>query len=305
MRGEATTHVLPRLVFRVRSRLGTVARLGAARCCNEFALGSRPTRSPGGIRPPSLVPPELSRKMQRRQGLARIAQLVEHLVCNQVVGGSIPSAGSGGFLVDDKTKALVEACEQRIAKATDGPWEIERDLTLEEDGDDVTGYPETIGPLRHIEFKSALDGDSDQTEHDAEFVSKARTDLPEALRIIREQDAEIAKLNKEIADLSAIFGTVNAEITAEREARVNADDKLSAVDTILHAGEDVPTAEAASLVMARLRSLMDAIETRYAAVSVARGCRTVITNIEMMAYDQAVLGAKDACVRFFDDDAEI
>jgi hypothetical protein len=96
--------------------------------------------------------------------------------------------------MDQKTKEFVEACEQRCAKATIGPWDIERDHTLEEDGDDVIGYPETIGPMRHIEFKSALEGDCDQTENDAEFVSNARTDLPETLRIIRERAAEIERL---------------------------------------------------------------------------------------------------------------
>lgn len=117
-------------------------------------------------------------------------------------------------------------------------------------------------------------------------------------------EEQIAKLNKEITDMSAVFGTVNAEIAAEREARMAAEDKLTEIDDILHAGEDCPTVEGARLVMTRFRALVDAIETRYSAIATARECRTTITSIEMMAYDQAILGAKDACLRFFDEDAE-
>lgn len=117
-------------------------------------------------------------------------------------------------------------------------------------------------------------------------------------------EEQIAKLNKEITDMSAVFGTVNAAIAAEREARVNAEDMLAEIDSILHVGEDCPTVEGAQLVMTRLRALVDAIETRYSAVATARECRTTVSNIEMIAYDQAILGAKDACIRFFDYDAE-
>jgi hypothetical protein len=116
-------------------------------------------------------------------------------------------------------------------------------------------------------------------------------------------EEQIQKLNKEITDMSAVFGTVNAEITAERDARMAAEDKLSEVDDILHAGEDCPTAEGARLVIASLRALMDAIETRYAAVSAAHARGEDVTDADMVALDQAILGAKDACTRFFDDDA--
>lgn len=99
--------------------------------------------------------------------------------------------------------------------------------------------------------------------------------------------------------------TVDAKITAERDARVAAEDKLSEIDDILHTGEDCPAVEGARLVMTRLRALMDAIGTRYAALAAARACGEDVTEADMMAYDQAILGAREACIRFFDDDAEV
>jgi hypothetical protein len=118
-------------------------------------------------------------------------------------------------------------------------------------------------------------------------------------------EEQIQKLNKEITDMSAVFGAVNAEIVAERDARMAAEDRLSEIDDILHAGEDVPTVEAATFVMGRVRALVDAIEARYTAVATARACGEDVPEYDMMAYDQAILGAKDACIRFFDDEAEI
>lgn len=77
----------------------------------------------------------------------------------------------------------------RWAKATPGPWEIER-----EEDDVVThaispcdlGYPSTIGPLQDVVYRSM---DVEQVEADAEAIAHAPEDIAFLL-------AEVERLQK-------------------------------------------------------------------------------------------------------------
>jgi hypothetical protein len=94
--------------------------------------------------------------------------------------------------MDEKTKAFVDACEQRTAKATPGPWgekcgAIKHYAFSLDDGEDF-GIS-----LQELHWK---DGREVPAHDNAVFIANARTDLPEALRIIREQDVEIESLKR-------------------------------------------------------------------------------------------------------------
>lgn len=88
--------------------------------------------------------------------------------------------------MDTKTRTFVEACEQRAAKATDGEWGV--DAPYNRRALLVFACDKPQQPI------IAVMTDGPNWNNDADFIAHARTDLPEAVRIIREQDAEIERL---------------------------------------------------------------------------------------------------------------
>lgn len=72
------------------------------------------------------------------------------------------------------TKSYADECLERAKKATEGPWS-----TLEE-GDEVhaISFVEACGDPLHIAL-------STHTEYDADFISHARTDVPELARRLK------------------------------------------------------------------------------------------------------------------------
>jgi hypothetical protein len=102
--------------------------------------------------------------------------------------------------MNNETETFVEACERRVSETTLGPWSVRDDCCVISD-----------------EYASGVDTVAQcLSEDDAVFVANARSDLPEALRIIREQNAELAAMRKEwlgnISDIAkelAAFGFVD------------------------------------------------------------------------------------------------
>lgn len=100
--------------------------------------------------------------------------------------------------MDKETKEFVEACEARATKATPGPWETCGASDNKCRCGLIWSIPEDMPPFT----AHAADDDAgaffthEQRCANAEFVAHAREDLPRALRIIREQAAEIQRLRK-------------------------------------------------------------------------------------------------------------
>jgi hypothetical protein len=85
----------------------------------------------------------------------------------------------------DRVNALVAPIEARANKATPGPWNIEREMGIEDDPDDTVYAVESIGPLVHVQFRGDIIGDGEQADADAEFVSEARIDVPALIAELR------------------------------------------------------------------------------------------------------------------------
>jgi hypothetical protein len=114
--------------------------------------------------------------------------------------------------MNDEAKTFVEACEQRCAKATPGPIDVHR---YDNEGGRIS-YQLQQSTGDAIVLCAFDDDDNLNARNDAAFYSHARADLPEALRIIREQNSEISAMRKEwlgnISDIAkelAAFGFVD------------------------------------------------------------------------------------------------
>lgn len=161
--------------------------------------------------------------------------------------------------MNDETKAFVEACEQRASMATSGPIDIHR---YDNDGGDIR-YQLQQSPSAPVKDADGCcqvitdfsDLDNPKARNDAEFYAHARTDLPQALRIIREQDAENSALTNEwLGDMSAIakelaaFGFVDESggdgiVLAVRNALTKQRDELENHKTVMRTFGLLPAVE--------------------------------------------------------------
>ena len=109
--------------------------------------------------------------------------------------------------MNDKTRAFVEACEQRAAKASAGPWtpcgasqgrcQCGMVWSGPLDGAVLSGIATDEMSNSFLTHEQMCDN--------VAFAAHARVDLPEALRIIREQDTEIERLRKRTPNFDEIF----------------------------------------------------------------------------------------------------
>jgi hypothetical protein len=112
--------------------------------------------------------------------------------------------------MNDEAKTFVEACEQRCAKATPGPIDVHR---YDNEGGRISYQLQQAAdaPIKDSEDIAIVlcafdDDDNLNARNDAAFYSHARVDLPEALRIIREQDAELARRQRTIDAQKVVIG---------------------------------------------------------------------------------------------------
>lgn len=102
--------------------------------------------------------------------------------------------------MDEKTKALVEAAEQRANDSTPGPWSLvgpgcPNNHRITSSAWSVAYILE--GPLRPSHGEGNYQGHS---REDALFIAHARQDIPALCAVVREQNAEIERLRKDDAD---------------------------------------------------------------------------------------------------------
>lgn len=95
------------------------------------------------------------------------------------------------------TEEQLQEIETRAAAATYGPWEIDRE-ELDEDFSDeeqAIAFPESIGPIVAWEHERGGmgEGDVEQVEADAAFISHAREDVPALVATLREERARADK----------------------------------------------------------------------------------------------------------------
>lgn len=87
------------------------------------------------------------------------------------------------------SNAELEAIEARAQKATPGPWRLCTRAIISDDT-----VMTTIASCEQSARSTV-----EQQEYDADFIAAARSDIPTLLTALRERDAEIAGLRKDIA----------------------------------------------------------------------------------------------------------
>jgi len=85
------------------------------------------------------------------------------------------------------TTDQLAAIEARAEAATDGPWETH-------DGDVVQSYEIAVKTGEHSYEREGIIPGEYVRENDAEFIARARTDIPTLLAMVREQRAAIERV---------------------------------------------------------------------------------------------------------------
>lgn len=91
-----------------------------------------------------------------------------------------------------------KAIEERVAKATPGPWEGVSDHPVYAIAAGRYRVSQTANQNNYGKFDASHGWHGIQNHADADFIAHARTDIPALLSAVKEKDAEIARLRQEL-----------------------------------------------------------------------------------------------------------